>query len=61
MSYRGKIKGGTEMFNNRLKEEVLKEVFSEEAEKLKSTSFLDRLAEMNCEIPPTWIRGYKFK
>jgi len=61
MSYRGKIKGGTEMFNNRLKEDVLKEVFSEEAEKLKSTSFLDRLAEMNCEVPLTWIRGYKFK
>ena len=44
-----------------LMKEVLKEVFSEEAEKLKSTSFLDRLAEMNCEVPLTWIRGYKFK
>ena len=61
MNYRGKIGGGTEMFSNRLKEETLKEVFLEEAEKLRTTSFLDRLAEMSCELPLTWIRGYKFK
>ena len=45
-----------QLINTKLKAQI-----REEAEKLKSTSFLDRLAEMNCEIPPTWIRGYKFK
>ena len=57
MTFRGKVSGGTEMFDQRLREDVLVKIFEEEIDAAKSMSFEARLASLNCEIPTLWIRG----